>query len=281
MAKYIRTSSREFFKNKAKRTSFTLPGLAKGTVGALISPGGCGKSMLAMQICLEIAGGDSIGIGPTAKGKVLYISGEDSKEMIHERFEYITEGLIESKKEEIMDNLSFCTLPPEVGERPNIYQEKWIEETIKEAQGSELIVIDTLRKFHNGDENSSAAMSILIFSLEHIARRSNSSLMFLHHTNKMSTSSGMGDIQQASRGSSVLVDDIRWQGFLSPMNNEEMKKYSVDINDRKKFVRFGVNKVNYSSEIPDVWFKREKNGKLLRTDFVGKEKKQKNQTTFF
>lgn len=77
--------------------------------------------------------------------------------------------------------------------------------------------MDTLRRFHQEDENNSAAMSKVIGKLEGIAADTGCSIIFLHHSNKGAATMGVGDIQQASRGSSVLVDNIRWQSYLAGM----------------------------------------------------------------
>jgi regulatory protein RepA len=284
VAKYIGINSSEFINNNPPKLFFTIPGFLKGTVGALISPGGCGKSMLAMQLCLEIAGGETIGIGPTAKGKVAYICGEDPVEVLHNRAYDLTKNLDESKKLEISKNF-FFHIPAEK-EIPNILDSEWIEETANIANNCELIVIDTLRRFHREEENSSSAMSMVIASMEEISKSSKCSILFLHHTNKISINSGIIESQQSSRGSSVLVDNVRWQGFLSAMNKQEAEIFNIDELDRKKFVRFGVNKINYGEQIHDVWFKRSECGKLLKSDFFisrnasKKEKKHRDQTLF-
>ncbi len=57
---------------------FALPGLCAGTVGAIVSPGACGKSLLALQIAVSIATGiDLAGFESDVfrfkRGKVLYL----------------------------------------------------------------------------------------------------------------------------------------------------------------------------------------------------------------
>ena len=39
---------------------YVLPNMVAGTVGALVSPGGAGKSMLALQLAMQIAGGPDL-----------------------------------------------------------------------------------------------------------------------------------------------------------------------------------------------------------------------------
>ena len=67
---------------------------------------------------------------------------------------------------------------------------------------------------------------------------------------------GAGDQQQASRGSSVLVDNIRWQSYLSSMTSAEAEEWGVDDDQRRFFVRFGVSKANYGAPFADRWFRR-------------------------
>jgi hypothetical protein len=260
-----------------------MPGFLKGTVGALISPGGCGKSMFALQLCLEIAGGDPIGIGETIKGKVVYISGEDPVEVVHNRVHSLTKNLDDKKKKKICENFKFCI--PEIGNKPNMLDKEWVKETAMIGEGSELIVLDTLRRFHQEEENLSSSMSQVITSLEDIAKISKTSVLFLHHTNKLSISIGSNDNQQASRGSSVLSDNARWQCFLSSMNKQEASDFNINENERKEYVRFGINKINYSGGIKDTWFKRDIDGKLclinLNVTSSNFKKKQKDQTTIF
>lgn len=50
---------------------YVLPNMVAGTVGALVSPGGAGKSMLALQLAAQIAGGpDLLEVGELPTGPV-------------------------------------------------------------------------------------------------------------------------------------------------------------------------------------------------------------------
>lgn len=53
---------------------YVLPNMVAGTVGALVSPGGAGKSMLALQLAAQIAGGpDLLEVGELPTGPVIYL----------------------------------------------------------------------------------------------------------------------------------------------------------------------------------------------------------------
>ncbi|VTM51671.1 replication protein A [Klebsiella quasipneumoniae] len=84
---------------------------------------------------------------------------------------------------------------------------------------------------------------------------------------------GVGDIQQASRGSSVLVDNIRWQSYLAGMTALEAKTYGISDDVRGQFVRFGINKVNYGERAPDRWLQRHEGGVLKITALSSKNNK--------
>jgi RecA-family ATPase len=109
-------------------------------------------------------------------------------------------------------------------------------------------------------------MSAVISKMEWIAARTGVSVLFLHHSTKSAALNGQVGEQQSSRGSSVLVDNVRWQGFLATMSKEEAKRYSISEEERKFFVKFGVSKQNYSSPISDIWYRRHHGGVLRRED---------------
>ena len=70
------------------------------------------------------------------------------------------------------------------------------------------------------------------------------SIVFLHHASKGAAMMGAGDQQQASRGSSVLVDHIRWQSYLSSMTSAEAEERGADEEQRRHYDRFAQSKDN-------------------------------------
>ena len=82
------------------------------------------------------------------------------------------------------------------------------------------------------------------------------------------------DQQQASRGSSVLVDNIRWQSYLSSMTSAEAEEWGVDDDQRRFFVRFGVSKANYGAPFADRWFRRHDGG-VLKPAVLERQRKSK------
>lgn len=239
---------------------YVLPNMIAGTVGALVSPGGVGKSMLALQLATQVAGGpDLLGVGELPKGQVIYLPAEDPPVAIHHRLYALGAQLTTNQQRIVNDGLR---IEPLVGKCPDITHKSWFDYLKRAAEGRRLMLLDTLRRFHLEEENASGPMAQVIGRMEAIAADTGCSILFLHHASKGSAAMGSGDQQQASRGSSVLVDNIRWQSYLSGMTQSEAKDWGVDAAQRGYFVRYGVSKVNYGSPFQERWFRRHDGGVL-------------------
>ena len=253
------------------KLEFVFDGFLKGTVGAIVSPGGSGKSMYALQLAAQLAAGttmtDMLGLGAVKPQKVAYLPAEDPALIVQHRLHSIGRWFEPHEQEAIAQRLHVV---PVTGSMPDIANDRWFDWLDKWAAWADLIILDTLRRWHTADENDAGAMAALLARLEHLASDYNCSILFLHHTSKATALGGMGDAQQASRGSSVLVDNIRWQMNLIGMSDAEAKRYGVT--DRKKYVRTSVTKSNYGFAGEDRWYERIEGG-VLR--YVKLEKPQK------
>ncbi|MBX6964243.1 helicase RepA family protein [Alcaligenes faecalis] len=253
---------------------YVLPNMVAGTVGALVSPGGAGKSMLALQLAAQIAGGpDLLEIGEFPTGQVVYLPAEDPPSAIHHRLHALGAHLSAAERRAVADGL---LIEPLVGKCPNIMAASWFDALNRAAEGRRLMILDTLRRFHIEEENASGPMAQVVGRMEAIAADTGCSIVFLHHASKSAAMMGSGDQQQASRGSSVLVDNIRWQSYLSGMTQGEAEKWGVDNNQRKFFVRYGVSKANYGTLFDECWFRRHDGG-VLKPAVLGRQCKVKRR----
>jgi len=87
-----------------------LPGFLRGTVGALVSPGGTGKSIFTLEatatIACSVAGGiDLPGIGIKSSGRGVYLAGEDPIVALHHRFHDLIQHYPKAAQEAIFNNL--------------------------------------------------------------------------------------------------------------------------------------------------------------------------------
>lgn len=239
---------------------FVVPGLMAGTVGALVSPGGTGKSMWALQMALSLSAGvDTLGLGSRVSGgqPVVFLSAEDQASVLHARIYAMSQRL----GVHLPTAWRYLQVSPLAGLGVDLMDDGWLEAIARAASGARLIVIDTLRRFHHLDENDGGAMAQLLARLEAMAQTTGAATLFLHHTSKAAAMVA-GDAQQASRGSSVLTDNVRFQVNLVTMSAEQAKAYRIEDSQRRQYVRLSYAKINYAAPMPDQWFIRREHGVL-------------------
>lgn len=242
------------FSNVPEPIKFILPGLPYGVVGSIISPGGVGKSAFALSLACQIAGGPCLtGLQTDEIGKVVYVAGEDPENVIEHRLFAVGEHCNQVERETIDENLTVIPASGKILDILSKETQAYFEEL---ATGKTLLILDTLRVIHTADENDSGAMSNVVGHLKRIANKTQCSIIFLHHTNKNSMNNSAGNEQQASRGSSVLVDNIRWQGYLTKLPDDALKNISMTDIERKYYVLFGVSKQNYGFPVSDIVLKK-------------------------
>jgi RecA-family ATPase len=245
---------------------FVLPGFVRGTVGALVSPGGVGKSYWALAVAVAIsagAKGDLTGLKP-AEGRVLLLSKEDPVEVLEHRLHGMAKVLPKSVSYAGVDYRS-C-----VGMDIDVMSAEWFSSLRDAAKGARLVVLDTLTRFHKLDENSAQDMGRLLSQLERLAVESGASVLFLHHTSKSAVVNGQAAMQQAARGSSVLVDNARWAAFLAPMTEQDARSFGVPAAERMNFVRWNISKQNYGPALADIWYRRDEGGVLVPVKFAAR-----------
>ena len=244
---------------------FVLPGMKAASVGSIVAAGATGKSMLALQLAVALAGGkDTLGLEAAADwtpgcADVLYLSGEDPDDILSGRLHSIGSHLDAGQRARVAQHLHIWPLSG-VGARLDDYE--WRRAIEEGAADKRLVILDTLRRFHEKDENDGGEMSAVISLMEKICLASGAAFLFLHHTSKASALGGTASEQQASRGSSVLTDNVRWQGNLSTMTEKEAARAGI-TDERRRYVRMSFPKINYSAPIGDRWFVRGKGGVLL------------------
>lgn len=255
---------------------FVLPGMLASTVGFVLSPGGTGKSMLAVEVGCAIAGAvasgkseaDLLGFEPK-QGKVFYLAAEDPEIAIWHRLHAMGKRFSNDTRYAIAENL---TVQSVVGKRPDIMDPRWHLAIIAACKGYRLIILDTLSRFHALDENSNGDMASIIAMLEYIAAETGASVLVVHHSSKSMAVAGRGDEQQAGRGASALIDNARWAANLMGMTKEEAARLSaapggpiIDPGERGYYVRFAISKQNHGRPFEERWFARAEGGVLVPT----------------
>lgn len=264
------------------------PGFPLGTLGARIGTGGVGKTWVTLQEAIMIA----IGRGGYKRGAVVYLSAEETKEAMGKRVQIIVKHM-ELNQEEIQQLRENLLIWPIVGQMPNLLEideckyvlEDFLADGLekKKFYGNDclrLIIFDTLRRFSFADENRGEEMNRVLGSMEHMCNRFGASCLFLHHMTKSAAMGNNGSVQQASRGSSALVDNIRYQEYLQALNPDKASGLGVvkTIGGVRKtlkigkeyddFIEWGVSKQNFDRKEPVLWLQRQSNGVLEPVEVV-------------
>lgn len=230
---------------------FIIPnlGLVAGTVGSIVAPGGSGKSLLALQLAAQIGCGlDLLKFGIYKKGEVILFCSEDPSSIIASRVHALSKYMTADQRLEFCNNVK---ISPCLGSSGNFLDDGSTANNIINAgsKNLRLVIIDTLSRWHDGEENERKDASSVMRQMERIAK-TGPAVIFIHHIGKTAFASQ----QNASRGSSVWVDDSRWVGYL-----EVLPKSTAN-----KLVKLGVSKCNYAAITKPIFLKRGIDGVFLR-----------------
>lgn len=167
--------------------------IEKNKLATAFGPSGSCKSFVAIDAGMSVATGKDFHGKETGKGDVVYICGE-GREGINNRMKAWESERNEGKN---VEGFFMTPTPIMMNTDEGIQYAKDIVDSIKMLRGEfpKLIIIDTLDRNFEGDENSSAAMSSFVSALTDIRVHTEACVMVIHHTGKS------GD---AARGSSVL-----------------------------------------------------------------------------
>jgi RecA-family ATPase len=269
----------EAFDNEPPVMQYLWPKFLLGTVGALVAPGATGKSFwsleAAMAVACEAPGGDLLGLEPAVHGRVHYIAGEDPEIAIMHRIHSLGAHLDAEARQSIAKNLTIESL---VGQQQNLMNPEHRGALIEKCRGAKLLVIDTLSRIHQLDENSNGEMGALITNLEHVAIKTGACVLYLHHVSKTAIREGSADQTSASRGASALTNQPRWCAYMSRMSADEAKSLcerpggSSISDNRDLYVKHGSTKENYAAKDLGTWYKRAEGGVLLPVTLYKVEK---------
>lgn len=259
-----------------------LPGLKRAAVGCLIAPGGTGKSAFALQTGVELALGLPVCGGlfpaPPQPRRTAFITAEDDEEEVARRLHAIVEHLHASGATDSI-GLSRDQIAGMLEERLSIFpcpgksialvrQGKWTKfcRDLRDLlHGHDLAFLDTVSRLHDGDENSTNAVALLIEVVQWVAVQANVALVMLHHVGKLAEREKEADSSIAGRGAIVFRDNVRWLANLFP--------HATQAGAADAYLRFQITKANQIPKQPGKFLERLPGGVLqLRTTLEHRSK---------
>ncbi|MDR8402246.1 helicase RepA family protein [Paraburkholderia sp. USG1] len=262
---------------------YVLPGFLASSVGALVGPGAAGKTMLLMQTACDIAAGAPVSGGILTAdflaedgAPVVFLLAEESRAVMHHRLQSAIQN-VQSMKE--FQNFDACrALVERLNRNLHIYpmggagrlvqcgvgtandEMKAMAATCEDAR---LVIIDPLRRFHSGEENDAAHMTVVVEAFERLATTTGAAVILSHHTNRSSALAGAGELASASRGSSALTDGVRWQANLSVVNEQTAARFGISEIERRCLVRLDIAKANYTAAAEPTLLRRDPSSGVL------------------
>lgn len=191
-----RTHKGRLFRSAAELLSDTLKpeyliqGIIEvGTTNALIGPSGAGKTFVALDMALCIATGKPWNGHEVKKpGPVLILAGEGRIGMRRRIKAWCTHHNIET--EQIQNIFISEHIIPLNGQENNV------DAIVKEVEMSGIkpawVLIDTLARHMEGDENSTRDMSAFINQIDNLCDRLHCSVQIVHHTGYNNNDRGRG-----------------------------------------------------------------------------------------
>ncbi|WP_426175006.1 AAA family ATPase [Massilia sp. TWR1-2-2] len=287
MKKIIPLGIRAALSANAPTLDFVLPGLTAGSVGTVVGAGGVGKTMLLTQLGMAVATGSPAFDNPltprSTPARVVLIAAEESSDILRIRLHAIKKWMDlqreKSSASTVATESEFTALleknlllVPAAGQSVSLVNNgattEFFETLCKFCTGARLVLIDPLRRLHDGDENSSSSMTHIVQVLEALARHTGAAVIVAHHVSKASMFNAVTDSAAASRGSSALTDAVRWQANLSGMSETIARKHGL-TGQHKSYVCLDFAKANYIAPELPLWLKRLEGGVLTQTTSKG------------
>ncbi|MBU2799683.1 AAA family ATPase, partial [Acidithiobacillus sp. VAN18-4] len=198
-----------------------------GHVCLLSGHGGSGKSTLALQLAVAVAMGLPLMGIPTAKGRVLFFSGEDAGPLLRHRLAAVCQSLDVNphklaEQMRVLDGTEDPALYQEISEFgtrrlvPTPIFDR-LAELVNEWQPA-LVVIDNASDTFEGSENDRAQVRAFVRGLARLARETATSpaILLLTHTPKAS----VGGRGESYSGSTAWHNSARARLSLTPDKND-------------------------------------------------------------
>ncbi len=196
--------------------------LRRTCIGIIVGAPGCGKGTFILQLLTAIAsGGKFLNTWKVKQAlRCVYISAEDDNLVIHKRLRHALKQLPESIQCEAAHNIYAFAVHGNVA----LYADGKVTANFKDLKKliercrPHVVVLDTVARFFNINENDNPSMTQALGYLEELCQKYQINFILIHHTAKSSGAIAQdkavlhaGLEQTALRGFTALTGSARWQ----------------------------------------------------------------------
>ncbi len=172
------------------------PLLRADGITLLVGPAGVGKSLLALYIALQIAIGNELFSFKTTPTTILYCDAETNERIFKERINRFAPNP--------PDNVYYINLTGNLMDIQTYAQFVYVLKTVQPG----LVILDSLIRYHNLDENKSSDMRLLATFFKSLVEKFNCAFLLLHHTRKTTPYGTTSDVVRGSTELRAFPDTI-------------------------------------------------------------------------
>jgi RecA-family ATPase len=250
--------------------------LPTNVVGLLASMGGAGKSYLAFQLAISATSGRPfLGLTVSKPGRVLCLFAEDDEGELHRRGRVLADhfGLDDQGHRAVAQGLyvvsrvgkdNMLTRAASDGDVTRTATVDRLIEGARRIPDLRLIVVDPVSRFRGGNANNEEHATRFVEVLEEIRHATDATVLGLHHVSQAGIKEGGG--QEIVRGSTALVDGVRWVATLQRLRRDQAKDYGLRPDDASRYLRLEIPKSNYTSPFDGLWLRKDAGGVLVPCD---------------
>jgi hypothetical protein len=217
--------------------------LCRQIVSGIVSPGGVGKSSMAMVDALAMVTGRKLlhHWVPNGDGyRVWYWCGEDPMDELHRRLmaaclhygigadDIGSRLFVDSGREQPIEIAAIG----EGGMAVATPVKDVLIEQMKQRK-IDVLVIDPFVTCHAVSENSNEQINVVVSAWRDVAHHANAAIELVHHANK----AGSGDSIKDGRGASAFADGIRGGRVLAPLSFEDGEKMGLTPEETSRITR--------------------------------------------
>lgn len=225
--------------------------LIGGFVSATVSPGGVGKSSLALVEAVAMASGQNLlGSGKPDPMAVWYLNLEDPRDEIERRLAAVCmQHRIGS--DELGGRLYIdsgrdvsIVLAERKGDRV-VINERTRAALVAEIRRRQIavLIVDPFVSSHRVPENDNGAIDLVVKTWARIADEACCAVELIHHTRKPGNGQTELTVDDA-RGASALIGAVRSARVLNTMSKEDAEQAGIPQEERRRYFRVDDGKSN-------------------------------------
>ncbi len=267
------TPQRRFAANVRAPRPWVIPEFAcRGNVGNLTGPSGVAKSTYALALALAaVTGRDDIcGFPVPTRNRVWFWNQEDDREEIERRLEALmtafdiswadlddAEGNTRLFIDSGVDKALLLASRKDRALRSTGQVEKIVAGV--KARGIDLMIMDPLVEFHEGEENNNSEMRLVVGLVRQLAVQGECAVQLISHTRKpdKAKSDGFAGNMDSVRGAGSQGGVVRIVSTLFGMSPKDAKEWSIE-GSHNDYVRLDMAKTNLGKmRTEPIWFRRD------------------------